>query len=189
MNKRFALVAIGAFAMVGALAVPASAADPTDVTVTGGSLSITNPTVANFSAVTLNGQAQSATAVMDGFSVSDARATGAGWNVTVGASQFAEWDGTQYVVSGKTLPANSLSMPLVSVAKADSTSSALPTITSGPYTIDSGSSVKIASAAADGSGMGGYDFTQGGSLTLSVPASAYAKTYRSTVTVSVATGP
>ena len=175
--------------MLGALAVPASAADPTDVTITGGSLAITNPAVANFSGVTLNGEAQSATAVMDGFSVTDARATGAGWNVTVGASQFAEWDGTEYVASGRTLPASSLSMPLVSVAKGDVSSSGLPSITAGPYTIDSGSSVEIASAAADGSGMGDYDFTQGGSLTLSVPASAYATTYRSTVTVSVATGP
>lgn len=189
MNKKVALVAIGVFAIIGALAVPASAADETNVIITGGSLSITNPTVADFSGVTLDGQAQSATATMDGFSATDARATGAGWNVTVGASQFAEWDGTQYVASGHTLPASSLSMPQVSVAKGSGTSSALPSITTGPYTIDSGSSVEIASAAADGSGMGDYDFTQGGSLTLSVPASAYATTYRSTVTVSVATGP
>ena len=46
----------------------------------------------------------------------------------------------------------------------------------------------MASAAADGSGQGSYVFTPG-LLTLSVPASAYAGTYTSTVTVSVISGP
>ena len=78
-------------------------------------------------------------------------------------------------------------MPQPTVA-ANGTSSGVPTIIAGPYTIDSGSAVKIASAAAD-NGMGVYNFTQGGTLTLSIPANAYAASYRSEVTVSAVSGP
>ena len=189
IKKRLAVATVGAVALIGSLALPAFAADPSDVTITGDTLSITSPSVGNFSGVTLNGTARSATATFAPFTVTDARGTGAGWNVTVEATQFAEWETDEYVTSGKTIPASSVSMPLVSAAKADATSSALPSITAGPYTIDSGSSVQLASAAADGTGMGSYTFSQGGSLTLSVPASAYARTYRSDMTVSVNSGP
>ncbi|MBA3432219.1 MAG: hypothetical protein H0U16_12165, partial [Actinobacteria bacterium] len=96
-------------------------------------------------------------------------------------------DGVIYVPLGKQLPASALSMPAPSVSP-NGTTSASPSITSGPYTIDSGSAVKIASAATN-AGMGTYDFTQGGSLTLSVPADATAATYRSDVTFSTVTGP
>ena len=169
--------------------MPASASDPTDVTVSGGTLTITNPAVGDFSGVSLDGTAKSATATMDSFIVADGRATGAGWNVTIGATQFLEWAGTAYTAGGKSLPASSLSMPQLVVAKTDETSSALPSITAGAYTLDAGSSVKVAAAAADGSGMGSYTFSQGGALNLSVPASAFARVYRSEVTVSVNTGP
>jgi hypothetical protein len=190
MKLRKITSALAVTAALAAVAVaPASAADDTNVTVTGGSLSMTNPTVADFAGVTLDGTAKSTTATQDNFSVTDARGTGAGWNVTVQATQFQEHNGLIYVVGGRSLPQNSLSMPAVTVAKGDSSSSASPAITSGPYTIDSAGAVKIATAAADGTGMGSYNFTQGGSLTLSVAASAYAKTYRSDVTYTAATGP
>jgi hypothetical protein len=194
--RRLAVTAVAASTVFAAAQTPAAfAADDSNVTVTGGSLSITNPTVGDFTGVTLDGTAKSTTATFAGFSATDARGTGAGWNVTAQASQFAEWDSSLndgaggYVDGGKTLALGSLSMPAPTVAKADTTSSAVPSITAGPYAIDAASAVKIASAAANGTGMGSYDFTQGGNLTLSIPASAYAKAYRSTVTVSVVTGP
>ena len=141
---------------------------------------ITTPTVANFGGVTLNGTAQTTTASVGTFTVTDARGTGVGWNVTVQATQFT--------MTGHTLPMNSISMPAPTVAKIDSTSGNTPSITTGPYLIDNASAVKITSAAADGTGMGSYTFTPG-TLTLSIPANAYAGTYTSTVTVSVVTGP
>lgn len=171
----------------------ASAADTTDVTVTGGSLTITNPTVDNFTGVTLNGSAQTTTAALASFSVSDLRGTGTGWNVTVGASQFTEvnLNGTA-VTSPRTLALNSLTMTAPTVASPDTTSGD-PTMTAGTYTIDGGTSVKIASAAVD-AGMGTYNFTNGTALSLALPANTYAldpatKAYRSTVTVSVISGP
>lgn len=175
--------------VLGGVAVPAAiAADPTDIIVLPGSLGMTAaPTVANFPGVTLNGSAQTVNAALDAFEVNDSRGSGAGWKVTVEATQFAEHNGLIYVIGGRTLPASSLTMPAPAVT-ADGTTSAAPAIQSGaPWAVDAGSAVKIASAAVD-TGMGKYDFSST-SLALTVPASAYAKTYRSDVTVSVVSGP
>lgn len=185
-----------ALAGVAALAVPAAsaAADPADLVISSGSLSSPTVAVGNFGAITLNGAAQTSNATMDAFSVTDGRGTGGGWNVTVQATRFAEYDAAAnagvgaYVVSGKMLPTSSLTMAAPTVA-ANGTTSAAPAITTGPYTLDGAGAVKIAGAAID-TGMGTYNFTTGTSkLTLSVPSSAYAKTYRSDLTVSVVAGP
>lgn len=158
----------------------------TGVTVVG-SLTITNPAAADFPGITLNGTTQSVTAGLDGFTVDDARGTGEGWHVTAQATQFAEVNSSGvYVLLGKTLPASSLEMSAPTVA-ANGTTSPVPSITPGPYTLDGGSAVKIASAAVN-TGMGSYDFTAT-TLTLTVPPRAYARTYRSDVTISVASAP
>lgn len=174
--KRFraSLLALCAFAV---MAPAAFASDGTQVVVTGGALSITNPAAANFPGVTLNGAAQSPTAALATFSVTDATGSGDGWHVTAQADQFT---GVSH-----NLAAGSLSMSQPTVA-ANGTSSPDPTVASGPYTIDNGA-VEIASADVD-EGMGTYDFGAT-TLTLSVPASAYADTYASTVTISVVTAP
>ncbi len=192
--RRFATSLVAAV-VVSTAAMPAAFAgtDPTNISITGGELTATTPTVADFAAVTLDGTAKPTTAAVGAWDVTDARGTGLGWNLTFQATQFAEWDSTLnagaggYVTGGKKLVTNSLKMPAPSVV-ADGTLSALPTILTGPYTLDSGSAVKVASAALD-AGMGNYDFTSGGGLTLTVPSSAYAKTYRSEITVSVVSGP
>lgn len=152
-----------------------------------GSLTITNPLVADFAGVTLDGTAQTRTATLAGFSVTDSTVPGPGWNVTVQATRFTEYSAGAYVAGGKTLPAGSLTMPAPTVT-ANGTSSPPPTIQPGaPWAIDTAGAVKIASAAV-GEGMGQYDF---GAVTLSltVPPNAYARTYRSDITVSAVTGP
>jgi hypothetical protein len=171
---------VGALVVATAILGGTAMAATSTVVLTGGSLAISTPTVANFGGVTLNGTAQPTTASMGTFTVTDSRGTGVGWNVTVQATQFT--------MTGHTLPMNSISMPAPTVAKIDATSGNTPSITTGPYLIDNASAVKITSAAADGTGMGSYTFTPG-ALTLSIPANAYAGTYTSTVTVSVVTGP
>lgn len=188
--RRSVVIAVGCFLAWGSIAGSAFAADPTDLPIVGGTLSITTaPTAPNFASVTLDGTAKTASVSLSTFEVNDARGTGAGWNVTSQATQFKEWDTTLgvYTVGGKTLATSSLSQSQPTVAQ-DGTSSPSPSITAGPYTIDgSGGAVKIASAAAD-TGMGKYDFSAT-TLTVSVPASTYAKTYRSELTVTVASGP
>jgi len=154
----------------------------------GGSLSMTAMTVGDFAGTTLSGAATTNTATPSNFSVTDARGTGAGWNITVQATQFKEWDGTAYVTGGKTLAVSSLSMPAPTVA-ANGTTSPVPSILAGPYTIDTGAAVKISSAVLN-TGMGRYDYTQDpAGLTLSIPANTYATLYRSEVTVSAVSGP
>ncbi|HZA26144.1 MAG TPA: WxL domain-containing protein [Actinomycetota bacterium] len=189
MRARIMVVGIVAGATVWAFAPQmALASDPTDLPIVGGSLGITaEPTAPNFAQITLNGVAQTAQVSLSVFEVNDARGSGAGWHVTAQASRFAEHNGTIYVPLGKQLPLNSLTMSAPTVAQ-DGTTSANPSITGGaPYTIDSGSAVTIASAAVD-AGMGKYDFSAT-NLTVSVPSSAYARTYRSDLTVSVVSGP
>lgn len=152
----------------------------------GQTLTITNVTVTDFGAVTLDGTPKSTTATIDNFTVHDTRLINDGWNVTVQGTRFSEHNGVTYVPAGKTLPTGILQMSQPTVV-ANGTLSPPPIITPGPYTID-GPAVKIATALA-ATGVGRYDFTQGGPLTLTIPTSAYAVRYRSDVTVSVASGP
>lgn len=169
-------------------AVPGAVdAQPMIVAVSGGSLGLSpTPAVGDFMVVTLDGSARKTEAGLDDFSVVDGRGTGDGWTVSVQATQFREWDGTAYVVNGKSLPVGSLSMPAPTVV-AMGTESMPPEIAAGPFHID-GASVIIARAAR-GAGMGVYLLGAPEPLVLTVPASAYVGTYRSELSVSVTSGP
>ncbi len=182
--RNIAAAAAAGAVLVSAMAPAAMAADPADVTVTGGDLAITAVTVANFDAVTLDGQATTTNATMDAFSVTDARGTGAGWKVTGQATRLTEWDGSAY--GTRQLDASSLVMPAPTVA-ANGTTSPDPTIPAASFTLDGAGAVDIAVASAD-QGMGQYDFTQGGRLALSLPANVYAGTYRSEITITAVSG-
>jgi len=185
-NIRIPRTAI-AFALAAGLALatttPSFAQDGTVATITGGSLTITLPAAADFAAKSITGVAQTTTAALAAFSASDLRGTGAGWHVTAQATQF---DNGQLLLLNRKLAASSLSMSQPTVASPDTTS-ADPTIATGPYTIDGASPVSIASAALN-AGMGKYDFSAT-TLTLALPADVYANSYSSTVTVSVVTAP
>ncbi len=166
----------------------AFAAADTGATISGGTLSGGGLTFATFGAITLNGAKQTSTAAFSLANVSDARGTGAGWNVSLTLTPLAEYNTTTlaYVASGKTLAASSIMVttaPIVSLV--DSTSSPANTITPVATTtaLDTGSAVKLLDAALNG-GMGSYSFSNMTS-TLTVPANAYAKTYKSDATVSL----
>jgi hypothetical protein len=176
--RKFLILGLVALSALAVAAQPTLASDGTQVVITGGSLTITNPSASDFNAVTLNGTDQTTTANLATFSVTDATGTGAGWHVTAQASQFTG--------SGHTLDEGSLLMSEPTVS-ANGTGSPAPSIAPGPYTIDSASAAQIASAATD-EGMGQYDFSAT-TLTLAVPADTYADTYNSTVTISVITAP
>lgn len=123
--------------------------------------------------------------------VIDARGSGTGWNVSLTLTPFKEVaDGGSYVTNGKSLSASSLKVSGVpTVAAVDETSSDVSTISrvANETALDTGSAVKILSASANG-GMGSYTF---GNLdvTLTIPASAYATTYKTDATVSLNTAP
>lgn len=166
---------------------PGSASDATRVEVVGGALALDMPDVADFAPVTLDGSAQTTSATVDPFAVTDATGTGAGWRLTAQATPFAEIDTDgNYVSGGRTLPPDSLSLEGLAVA-ADGTASPPPTVAPGPHVLDGMGAVTLLDAAP-GSGMGRFVVSPD-SLTLGIPADAYARTYRSDVTLSLVTGP
>lgn len=144
---------------------------------TAGPLSVTPAPAGDFASRGITGVAQTTTATLDAFSVSDPRGTGAGWYVTAHATRFTG-------AALRQLATGSLSMSAPGVTPLGSSS---PTVALGPYTIDGGSPVSIAAAAA-GAGMGTYLFAAT-TLTLALPADVYAGAYASTITISVVSAP
>jgi len=110
--------------------------------------------------------------------VVDARGSGAGWNLSISATNFS--DG-----GGHTLAPGSV----MSVAQACHSGSTCTSATSSgigyPLTI-SGTAAKFFNAAT-GTGMGKVDVTP--TIQVSIPGNSYAGTYTSTVTIASATGP
>lgn len=182
MVRRNVLTVVGAAAMGLAMVMPAFAAtDTTDAEVIAGTLSISAIDAEAFEDRSITGVAQTTTADLAAFSVSDFTGTGAGWHVTAQASQF-----TTGGAGAKLLDPSSLTMTDPTV-DSPATESPDPDVTVGPYTLDAGSAVKIASAALN-EGMGKYDFSAT-TLTLSLPADVYAGTYTSTLTFTAITAP
>lgn len=160
-----------------------STATAASVQVGGGNLSIAavNPTV-DFGTVTLSGSAQTVNKTVGDVNETDLTGTGAGWHVTVKASQFAS--------GSYSLPVGSLQLAApTAITKTGGTTSAAPvTQTGAPWVIDTASAVPVLSAAT-GTGMGTYTSTFGGNLSLTVPANAYAGTYSSTLDWQIITAP
>ena len=189
MRKTLLLGTVFAALAVGAPASAVAATDTTSVTLGPGTLSFSAaPTADDFPGVTLTGATQTITTNFNDWRVNDARGNGAGWNVTIDASQFS--DG-----GSNTLPTSSLTLKPPVVTKVDLLNVALPPLPQGvpPWTIDSGTPVKIESALA-GTGQGEWNFDQQNlaaskDLSLTVPADAAAGTYTSTITSTLSTGP
>lgn len=191
MKKSFKKVVATAMAFgIAATAFSTQSFASTTSTVDGGSLTGGNITFAPLSAQ-LNGSQISTSANWAIADITDARGTGAGWNLSLSLTQFQEVDGTgAYVTNGKTLAAGSLTVSTVpTIAKKDATSSETTTITpvASSTALDTGSVVKLLSAKLDG-GMGSYTLGNLG-VTLTVPANAYAKTYKTDATVTLNTAP
>jgi hypothetical protein len=174
----------------------ATSTDHAQFAVTAGALSfVTAPNLAgvSFGNTTLNGQAQTVNATMPNYTVNDATGGALGWNVTVvgntgvGLSPvFAQYcpnatcgtdTGPGYIVSGSTLPANSLTLNSTSASftpVGTTTNVNAPTNTCNSVcNVDVAAAVKVASAALAG-GMGQWATTgfTGTSLALTIPTTA-----------------
>lgn len=155
------------------------------VTVNGGAIDvITPPSNTTFAPVTLSGATVTTNANLSNLVVSDSRGSGAGWNVTVQASQFTT--GTNTIPLGS-LRLNGIVSPIVNT---NGSASPVPTVQTGnPWTIDNGSAVKIVSAALN-AGMGQYNISfPANALSLSVLPDTFSGTYTSTLTWTIVTGP
>jgi len=152
-------------------------------TITGGSLSEVTTAAPSFS-VTLNGSDQTPTYTLP-MTVTDARGTGAGWNVTITSTQFSTGAG------GNTLATNASSVQSVSSTCVSGSTCTNPTNTvTYPLTLPAGTTpptaVKLFNSATN-TGMGKFTVTP--TVGVFVPANTFAGTYTSTVTLAVVSGP
>jgi hypothetical protein len=182
------LVALTAVAQ----AAPAGATADAGVTFAAGSLSGGSIGFNNFGGVTLNGTRQTTTATWSIADISDARGTGTGWHLSLTLTQLAEFNmgSSSYVNGGKKLPTSSVTVstpPTVSLVDLSSSATSTITAVGAGTALDTGSSVKLLSAVAGG-GMGSYSF---GAMTVSLsdPATTYARTYETDATVTLDDAP
>lgn len=198
----FAAVPADASACVASTPV-ASCSMTGTLTLTAGSLQITPPATLSWSGTQsgLNLSLVDTTAVDQGYTVSDLSGTAAGWHVTVAATTFTNGSHTltntgSFSTNGSlssitastaptaacvnagqcTLPTNTTTYPV-----AITTAASAPT----PVNIyDTSASTGIGAIA-----IGGSAATNPVGWWLSVPATAYAGTYTSTITIAVVSGP
>lgn len=202
-NSALAII-LGAALLIG---TPASAATSgttkASQAITGGTRDISVSATTTFSAVTLDGTTQTATANPGSLALQDNTGSGAGWRVSVQASQFTEKapvGGFQSGTVAQKLPTGSLKLVNTGASiTQNGTTSGVPTWTGTTFTLDGGAAVNLLSAPAD-AGMGKYTVALGAnslSLTL-LPASTYvdsinysgvATPYESTLTYSIIAGP
>lgn len=148
--------------------------------VTLGDLAITNTTSADFGSIQINGTNQNptATATID---VKDDTGSGAGWKVTFAASQFTS-------VESKTLATSALSITAVNEADQGTGTYTAPNsnVSYSSAVVPGAGTVTLYNAATN-TGMGHFRLTP--AFKVHIPANAYAGTYSSTFTVTVASGP
>ena len=187
-TKTLALTAT--FALAAAALSTSAFAAGTSSTITGGELT-GGGLGFNPLSITLDGTQQSSDVAWSIAGITDARGTGTGWNLGLALTPFQEVnDLNEYVTDGKTLASSSLKvLTSPSVSQVDTTSSLASTIApvNVATALDTGSEVRLLSATTDG-GMGSYTFGDMG-VELTVPANAYAKTYKTTATVTLHEAP
>jgi len=177
MKQRF-LIFLGLAALALVASSAALAATLTTTATISGTAGISlnlpaNPSITD----TLDGTDQTATYAPI-LGVVDARGSGAGWNLTVSATNFI--DGAGHTLAPGTI---------TGVAQACKAGSSCTVATSSgityPLTVN-GTPAKFFNAALN-TGLGKIDVTP--TIDIAVPGNAYAGTYTSTVTLAAATGP
>lgn len=184
VRKISVLIAICLALMAALVITQISQADDVtgSVTVTGGSLTMSAVDNPAFPGITLNGSSQTVTDTI-AIDVADLRGSGAGWHLEITSTTFN--DGL-----GHTLPTTAMSITGVTTI-CDGTSCTDPT-NENTYSkvVPAGgtapTAVEFFDAALD-TGMG--DFTVTPAFELTLPATTYAGTYNSTVTITVANAP
>ncbi len=193
---RFTIVMVLAVLAVGVFAGAALAEDNIgEFELTGGELGMSALTLADFADATLLSSGAATTeADSSTYSVTDARGTGAGWEVWMSATQFTA-PAVQGVSAERTLTEGI--MKLQPFAAGDITvnfgSATKPSIVNATEQAVDNGALQVLDAAAsdlamDGQGMGKYTMPAA-HFHVAVPAGAYATTYSSTLTISFTSGP
>lgn len=167
---RTSLVSAAALALIGGMALPASAAD-TDATVQiqGGSIALAAPASFNLGAVA---PGQSAQANLTGIGVTDDRAGETGWVSSVSVSDF----------TGTTNPAEIIPAANVSYVTGDAVTTGTATVTSAG-TVTGFPTLQTVQTAT--SVHGNNTATWDATIEIAAPADAVADTYTATIVHSV----
>lgn len=172
-----------------ALAAFADSGTSATVSVSGGSLTESGPTNVSATPVTLNGDDQTTSYAL-GLTVTDATGTGSGWNLTITSTTLT---GTNSNNDSNVLSDTASSIgtvPAVACISAgnhcSSPSNSLTYPLGVPAAATAPTPVKFFNA---GSGSGQGIFTITPTITVAIPATTIADTYKSTVSVAVVSGP
>ena len=184
------ILAVVAFTMLTGVAL----ADTSSATLSGPVPAMTAPDAGTFTG-TLSGAAKSIEgADWEGFVVTDASGTGAGWYVTVAATQFTDaadagsLDPVRAAHALHTIYAGSLTAGAYTMASKSGDSSADPGLVQTASAIDAagGAGVVMIDTTTFGQGMGTYTYTTVPTeWKLALTANQYAGTYTSTITTTL----
>lgn len=145
------------------------------VDVTGGTLSITNPSIATLSAKLLEGNVNTSAGKLGEIIITDNRGTGSGWSVTLTISDFTCCNGSF------SIPAKNLT---ITPGEIETLKGSYSGVSAGSaYTLKSSSDLATIITANSNSGMGSYKINP--DLTLLVPADAFAGKYSATLTITI----
>jgi hypothetical protein len=178
--KRRILAFVFIIVLASSLAVPAFADTTTgSIVLTGGSLSIASQPI-TFTGFTLDGQAHNnVPGTTTNWVAKDPTGTGAGWHVTVSATDF--------ITGTRTIANTGFKMQLLDGAISVVDGNTAPTSSLTDFTAFAGESEQVLLAAAADTGMGTYNLLP--TFTLDVPAQTYAGAYESTVTLTILSTP
>ena len=181
-NPTGAVITVNEFDVFGSSVSPIKTTTATASLIAGG-YELTAPDNVIFGETSI-GMAQSLTKALGTVQVADFTGSGKGWRLQVQATPFSNG-----LIN---LPASSLQLKApLSISALNGETSNSPTIQTGyPWFIDAGSDVTILSAALN-EGMGSYsaDFSDADALTFTIPSSAKAGNYSSTITWKMVVGP
>jgi hypothetical protein len=145
-----------------------------------------DPSIGDFSGVTLDGTSQLSTSTMTPFVVLDDTSPAAGWNVSLQVPDFQNGTGADCSTGATaSIPASSLTMDAPVVTPADGGTS-MTGVTSVGFTDFTTTRIIVDAAAGDGTGT--YDVSPQ-ILRVSVPADALAGAYCTEATIAINSGP
>ena len=183
--RRFIMAATSSATLVALLALPASAANTVTQTINAGTrtASVADLTLG---AITYSHSAQASSGTMV-LTADDSSGTGAGWNVTVEASEFG-YSGPN---NGSAIPAANFSVTSASGATGTAGEAVdagggpkVPAAFTAPATLDTARKTLQADA-----GYGEGTYTQNLGVSLSVPAQSRVGDYTGTLTVTISAAP
>jgi hypothetical protein len=181
-QRIFTLIGIGLAALILVSAAVAGTITAT-ATVTGaGSLALSNGATASISD-TLDGTDQTVSYTVP-LTLTDARGSGAGWNLTLTSTTFT--DGASHTLATSASTIASVAMVCVAGGSCTNPTNSITYPVTIPAAATAPAAVKVFSSAAN-SGLGRFTITP--TVNVAIPGNSYAGSYSSTLTVAAVSGP